>query len=53
VKVSVLQDLQEDINDIESLIINWQKDESKDVLKNQARAIILNVTEHIEELIKD
>lgn len=52
-KVSTFQDLQDDINDIESLITNWQKDASREILKNQARAIILNVKEHIEELIKD
>jgi len=53
VKVSILQDLQDDVNNIESLIINWQKDVPRDLLKNQARAIIINVKEHIEELIKD
>ncbi len=53
-KVSTLQSLQEDMNDIEGLIISCQKNDApKDVLENQARAIILNVTEHIEELIKD
>lgn len=44
---------QEDVNDIESLITNWQKDEPRDILKNQARAIVINIREHIEELIKE
>lgn len=53
-KVSTFQALQADVNDIEGLIISRQKNNvPKDVLANQARAIILNVKEHIEELIKD
>lgn len=53
-KVSTFQSLQEDMNDIEGLIITCQKnDVAKDVLENQGRAIILNIKEHIEELIKD
>lgn len=53
-KVTTFQALQADVNDIEGLIINCLKnDVSKDVLKNQARAIILNITKNIEELIKD
>lgn len=52
-KVSTFQALQTDVNDIEGLIINCQKNNvSKDVLKNQGRAIILNITEHIEELLQ-
>lgn len=53
-KVSTFQALQADVNDIEGLIISRQENNApKDVLENQARAIILNVKEHIEELIKD
>jgi len=51
-KLSILSSLQQDIEDLKGLI-NYEKDGlTEQVMKNQARAIILNLEEHFEELIK-
>jgi len=53
VKISIFELLQQDIEDIKGLI-TYQKDGiTEEVMKNQARGIVLNVKEHIDELIKD
>lgn len=45
--------LKQDIEDIKGLINYEQDGLTEDVMKNQARAIILNLQEHLEELVKN
>lgn len=49
--LNLLELLQQDIEDMKGLM-NYEKyGLTKDLMKNQARAIILNLQEHLEELI--
>lgn len=51
-KFNVLELLQDDIEDIKGLM-NYEEDGlTEEVMKNQARGIILNLQEHLEELIR-
>jgi len=52
VKISILEDIQQDLKDIEGLI-NCQNENSTEVLKNQIRAVMMNLQEHLEELNTD
>lgn len=49
-KIELIELLQQDIEDIK-VLINYEKYEFNDLLKNQARAIILNLQDHLEEFI--
>lgn len=50
--ISTLELLQLDIEDLKGLI-NCEKDGlTEDFLKNQVRAILVNLEDHLEELIK-
>lgn len=51
-KFNVLELLQQDIEDIKGLMHYEEDGITEEVMKNQARAIILNLQEHLEELIK-
>lgn len=51
-KINLLELLQQDIEDIKGLI-NYEKyGLTREIVKNQARAIILNLQEHLEEFIQ-
>lgn len=51
-RINIFEQLRQDIEDIKGLI-TYEKDGITDeVMKRQARAIILNLQEHLEELIK-
>lgn len=51
--INTLELLQLDIEDLKGFI-NCEKDElTEDFLKNQVRAILVNLEEHLEELIKN
>lgn len=52
-KFGVLESLQQDIEDIKGLMNYEQDGLTEEVMKNQARAIILNLQEHLGELVKD
>lgn len=51
-KLSILSSLQQDIEDLKGLITYEKDGITEEVMKRQARAIILNLQEHLEELIK-
>lgn len=51
-KFSVLELLQQDIEDIKGLMNYEQDGLTEEVMKNQARATILNLQEHLNELTK-
>lgn len=51
-KIELLELLQQDIEDIKGLI-NYEKTGlTKNLAQNQARGIILNLQEHLEEFIQ-
>lgn len=52
-QISIFELLQQDIEDIKGLITYQNDGITKEVMKNQARGIILNVKEHIEELVEE
>lgn len=51
-KIELLDLIQQDIEDIKSLV-NYQKCSNiKTIMRNQARAIVLNLQDHLEEFIQ-
>lgn len=52
-KIELLELLQQDIEDIKGLLESEKYGLTKLMLKNQARAIILNLQEHLEEFIQN
>lgn len=51
-KIELLELLQQDIEDVKGLI-NYEKyGLTEEIMKNQARAIILNLQEHLEQFIQ-
>lgn len=51
-KLSILSSLQQDIEDLKGLT-NYEKDGlTEEVMKKQARAILLNIEDHFDELLK-
>jgi len=53
VKIKILEYLQHDINDLKGIITCGENEiQEKDVIKAQARAISLNIKEHLEELMR-
>lgn len=50
-RINVFEQLQQDIEDIKGLITYEKDGVTEEVMKNQARAIIINLKEHLEELI--
>ncbi len=48
--MSIFELLQKDIEDIKGLIIYEKDGVTEEVMKNQARGIIINLQEHLEEL---
>jgi len=48
-KLTLLELLQQDIDDLKGLI-NCRKNLSENLVETQARAIILNLEDHLEEL---
>lgn len=51
-KIEVLNLLQQDIEDIKGLIEYDKYGMAKELMKRQARGIILNLQDHLEELIQ-
>lgn len=51
-KLSILSSLQQDIEDLKGLASCEKDGLTEDFLKYQLRAIILNLQDHFEELIK-
>lgn len=52
-KINLLELLQQDIEDIKGLIDYEKYGLTKESMKNQARAIISNLQDHLEELIQN
>ena len=51
-KFKILEYLQHDINDLKGIITCGKNEiQEKDVIKAQARAVSLNIKEHLDELI--
>jgi hypothetical protein len=52
-KFDLLELLQQDVEDIKGLIDYKKYDLTEEMMKNQARAIILNLQDHLEALIQN
>lgn len=52
-KIELLELLQQDIEDIKGVINYESYGMNKETMKKHARGIILNLQEHLEELIKN
>lgn len=52
-KFNLLELLQQDIEDIKGLIEHKKYGLTQALMKNQARAIILNLQDHLEEFIQN
>ncbi len=50
-KSYIIESLQEDIKDLDGLVNYSKYNTSHDLLKNQAKAILSNIQEHLTELI--
>ena len=52
-KIELLELLQQDIEDIKGLVDYEKYGLTKDIMKKHARAIILNLQEHLEEFVEE